>query len=122
MASLGRRIARALAGAVVDAARRAGQQERGRSGGERPSPRPAREPVTSPYAGDYDGVPDLTYAPVTDDLPDPGEVVWAWVPYEEDHARGKVFSIPSAQYKALTAMARVVPSGVLHRFQTIGRK
>ena len=45
--------------------------------------------MTSPYAGDYDGVPDLTYAPVTDDLPDPGEVVWAWVPYEEDHARGK---------------------------------
>lgn len=89
MASLGRRIARALAGAVVDAARRAGRQERGRSGRERHSPGPGREPVTSPYAGDYDGVPDLTYAPVADDLPDPGEVVWAWVPYEEDHARGK---------------------------------
>ncbi len=40
----------------------------------------------------------------------------------KDHAKGKVFSIPSAQYKALTAMARVVPSGVLHRFQAIGRK
>lgn len=24
-----------------------------------------------------------------DDLADPGEVVWTWVPYEEDHSRGK---------------------------------
>ena len=24
-----------------------------------------------------------------DDRPDPGEVVWAWVPYEEDHSQGK---------------------------------
>lgn len=29
------------------------------------------------------------YAPRADGLPDPGEVVWAWVPYEEDPARGK---------------------------------
>ncbi|WP_205014019.1 type II toxin-antitoxin system PemK/MazF family toxin [Nocardioides albidus] len=33
--------------------------------------------------------PDGTYAPVADDRPDPGEVVWAWVPYEEDPTRGK---------------------------------
>ena len=25
----------------------------------------------------------------TDGLPDPGEVCWAWVPYEEDETRGK---------------------------------
>jgi hypothetical protein len=31
----------------------------------------------------------VTYAPVDDDDPDPGEVVWAWVPYEEDHTKGK---------------------------------
>ncbi len=30
-----------------------------------------------------------TYAPRHDGLPDPGEVVWAWVPYEEDPTRGK---------------------------------
>jgi hypothetical protein len=30
-----------------------------------------------------------TYAPEIDGLPDPGEVVWAWVPYEEDPTRGK---------------------------------
>ena len=29
------------------------------------------------------------YAPQRDGLPDPGEVVWAWVPYEDDPARGK---------------------------------
>lgn len=30
-----------------------------------------------------------TYAPRDDGRADPGEVVWAWVPFEEDHARGK---------------------------------
>ena len=30
-----------------------------------------------------------TYAPRADGLPDPGEVVWTWVPYEDDPARGK---------------------------------
>ena len=29
------------------------------------------------------------YAPETDGDPDPGEVVWAWVPYEDDPSRGK---------------------------------
>ncbi len=32
---------------------------------------------------------DITYAPKPDGRPDPGEIVWAWVPYEEDAARGK---------------------------------
>ena len=31
----------------------------------------------------------MTYAPVDDGVPDPGEVVWAWVPYEEDYSQGK---------------------------------
>ena len=31
----------------------------------------------------------ISYAPRNDDHPDPGEVVWAWVPYEEDLSRGK---------------------------------
>lgn len=29
------------------------------------------------------------YAPDLDGAPDPGEVVWTWVPFEEDHSRGK---------------------------------
>jgi len=42
-----------------------------------------------PYVGDATTLPDLTYAPHPDGDPDPGEIVWAWVPYEEDHTRGK---------------------------------
>lgn len=32
---------------------------------------------------------EATYAPEADGQPDPGEVVWAWVPYEDDATRGK---------------------------------
>jgi hypothetical protein len=31
----------------------------------------------------------IEYEPRRDGLPDPGEVVWAWVPYEDDPAQGK---------------------------------
>lgn len=30
-----------------------------------------------------------TYSPEMDGDADPGEVVWAWVPYEENDGRGK---------------------------------
>ncbi len=30
-----------------------------------------------------------SYDPQPDGLPDPGEVVWTWVPYEDDPAQGK---------------------------------
>ena len=32
---------------------------------------------------------ELSYAPSRDGEPDPGEVVWTWVPYEENDGRGK---------------------------------
>lgn len=32
---------------------------------------------------------DLAYAPSRDGQPDPGEIVWTWVPYEERDGRGK---------------------------------
>jgi hypothetical protein len=32
---------------------------------------------------------EITYNPHADGRPDPGEVVWGWVPYEDDPARGK---------------------------------
>jgi len=35
------------------------------------------------------GAPDVEYRPRTDDRPDPGEVVWAWVPFDEGDGRGK---------------------------------
>jgi len=45
-------------------------------------PRPARAPrVTAGRS--------LVYAPQPDGRADPGEVVWTWVPYEEDPAQGK---------------------------------
>jgi hypothetical protein len=31
----------------------------------------------------------IVYAPEIDGEPDPGEVVWGWVPYEEDPSQGK---------------------------------
>ena len=33
--------------------------------------------------------PDVEYRPRDDGRPDPGEVVWAWVPYDENDGRGK---------------------------------
>ena len=30
-----------------------------------------------------------SYEPEIDGQPDPGEIVWAWVPYDEDPSRGK---------------------------------
>lgn len=41
------------------------------------------------YPGDFRGPLTPTYAPDPDGEPDPGEVVWTWVPFEEDHRRGK---------------------------------
>jgi hypothetical protein len=41
------------------------------------------------YPGDATALPDLAYAPKLDGKPDPGEIVWTWVPYEEDHTQGK---------------------------------
>jgi len=52
-----------------------------------PSPKPSGE------APSFD-IPDLggitiAYAPVPGRDPDPGEVVWTWVPYEDDPSQGK---------------------------------
>jgi hypothetical protein len=35
------------------------------------------------------GAVDVEYRPRDDGRPDPGEVVWAWVPYDEGDGRGK---------------------------------
>ncbi|MEU5543043.1 type II toxin-antitoxin system PemK/MazF family toxin [Streptomyces sioyaensis] len=35
------------------------------------------------------GTVTMTYAPDPDGDPDPGEIVWTWVPYEENDGRGK---------------------------------
>jgi hypothetical protein len=41
------------------------------------------------YPGDFTGRAAIEYRPDPDGDPDPGEVVWGWVPFEEDHGRGK---------------------------------
>jgi short-subunit dehydrogenase len=40
----------------------------------------------------------------------------------EDFDKGRTFSIPGARYKVITTAARVVPSGLLQRFQSMGRR
>ncbi|MDN5725685.1 MAG: type II toxin-antitoxin system PemK/MazF family toxin [Propionibacteriales bacterium] len=89
------RVAREVVRGALDIARRRVRAKRDRS---RPatarsgqSARSAGSPPgkRSAYAGDFNGTPDLSYAPNDDGDADPGEVVWAWVPYEEDHNRGK---------------------------------
>jgi hypothetical protein len=61
---------------------------RRRGGAPRPT-RPAAPASPAAYPGDATTLPDLTYAPKPDGQPDPGEIVWTWVPYEEDHGQGK---------------------------------
>ena len=39
-----------------------------------------------------------------------------------DFDKGRVFSIPGAQYKVITGAARAVPTGLLHRLQSLGRR
>jgi uncharacterized protein len=39
-----------------------------------------------------------------------------------DYDKGRIYSIPSPQYKAITTAARLVPNSLLQRFQSIGRK
>src|SRR5690348_17283562 len=50
---------------------------------------PAPAPTPGAYPGDYEGTPRISYSPSPDGQPDPGEIVWTWVPYEEDHSQGK---------------------------------
>lgn len=48
--------------------------------------RPQRHRTTEPATR---GGRTLHYAPDLDGAADPGEIVWAWVPYEEDASHGK---------------------------------
>ena len=67
--------------------------------GKPTAPVRARSPKSSPTSSSprgvsvYDvvalGLPAFTYSPDPDGDADPGEVVWAWVPFEEDPAQGK---------------------------------
>lgn len=41
------------------------------------------------HPGDYQDRPTIVYNPQPNGRPDPGEVVWTWVPYEDDFSQGK---------------------------------
>ncbi len=76
-----------LAGLLRRATRALLPPPRSRSAGARPGP-------AAPSAGRAPTTPSgervrPSYAPRDDGRPDPGEVVWTWVPYEEDATRGK---------------------------------
>lgn len=58
--------------------------KREKSTAARPAP-----PAGTGYPGDFEGTLRPQYSPEPDGEPDPGEIVWTWVPYEEDHTRGK---------------------------------
>ncbi|WP_347107560.1 type II toxin-antitoxin system PemK/MazF family toxin [Paenarthrobacter sp. S56] len=83
-----RRSLRALAGAGRNPGPRTG------TSGQRTPARPGSRatgvvPGAVTYPGDYRGAVKPTYSPKPDGKPDPGEIVWSWVPYEEDYTLGK---------------------------------
>lgn len=76
--SLGSQLARVLGRALGRAGRRNHQ--------------PAAPKATgATYPGDFRGIPEITYEPNPGNgkVADPGEIVWTWVPFEEDHSQGK---------------------------------
>lgn len=87
-----RRSARGLGRAAVRAVKEQGRPS-GRSRGSVPE-EPQRRPSSGDSAhalADRTGTAPLSfdYAPREDGRPDPGEVVWGWVPFEEDLSQGK---------------------------------
>ncbi|MGY1639557.1 type II toxin-antitoxin system PemK/MazF family toxin [Geodermatophilus sp. SYSU D00703] len=83
-------IVRRLAGvlrAVAQPATRAARGTRRARSRVPASPRAGGSGVRD-LDGGLTGV-DLDYRPRPDDRPDPGEVVWAWVPFDEGDGRGK---------------------------------
>lgn len=80
--------------------RRASSQPSPRPSAPKPSsaqssaPKPSAPASTgasdgSDYPGDYRDMINFEYSPSLDGDADPGEIVWTWVPFEEDHSQGK---------------------------------
>jgi PemK-like, MazF-like toxin of type II toxin-antitoxin system len=62
----------------------------GRTGPRERAPAPAQARGAA-YPGDFRGTPEISYEPNPGNgkVADPGEIVWTWVPFEEDHSQGK---------------------------------
>lgn len=63
-----------------------GQTNGRRDGGKTPG---TSGGLTGIYPGDFHGKATVQYSPAANGRPEPGEIVWTWVPFEEDHTRGK---------------------------------
>ena len=82
---LAERLAQQVLGALAQRATTATR----RPARPRPSRRSTQRPTATPHvAGPVTG-DDVDYRPRDDGRPDPGEVVWAWVPFDEGDGRGK---------------------------------
>ncbi|GAB4082420.1 type II toxin-antitoxin system PemK/MazF family toxin [Modestobacter muralis] len=97
-AQLGRLAVAVVREGVRTLSRGGGHSDGGRSdGGRSDGPAPSRAPLPAPGpiaarpgpVTDHAGPVRLEYAPADDGAPDPGEIVWAWVPFEENDGRGK---------------------------------
>jgi PemK-like, MazF-like toxin of type II toxin-antitoxin system len=62
--------------------------QRQRPSGRQQKPQPQQKTLPNRPAAS-DAIIQVGYAPKLDGDPDPGEVVWTWVTYEEDASRGK---------------------------------
>lgn len=49
----------------------------------------SQKPPNRPSAAPRTGQLQISYEPALDGDADPGEVVWAWIPYEDDPSQGK---------------------------------
>ena len=78
------RLLRGSSGSAPSRARPSAPTRRSGPEGGSPPPDGSRR-----YPGDFRGVPAIAYAPKPDGQPDPGEIVWTWVPFEEDATLGK---------------------------------
>ena len=87
-----RDLGRAATRAVTRQRRGAGGGRRGRLHGTGPAPAPVSPDGEGAHAlADRSSAAPLAlvHAPRADGRPDPGEIVWGWVPFEEDLSRGK---------------------------------
>ncbi|MEZ2389630.1 type II toxin-antitoxin system PemK/MazF family toxin [bacterium RCC_150] len=82
-----RRIVESAGGKPVSPPPPAGTTPKG--GGRPPGRASAVGQSSRPYPGDFRGAVSPHYSPKPDGKPDPGEIVWSWVPYEEDYSQGK---------------------------------
>lgn len=90
---LARDVQRGITREVNRRVRRADSRGRSPQRSSQPGAWPGHLPGPDARAVEYDvkrfGLPNFEYEPERNDAPDPGEVVWTWVPYDENDGRGK---------------------------------